>query len=251
MRCMLTGWNTDRGPRMKNHEIGAIVKKIVELYCRGKVFYESEFYTAETVLIRDSGLAAEWNRDLLEKKQGKRNPPCRIIHRGYRLILQTAETIAVAGSYSLIGSDLESMQERVYEVSMVLKQAGESIRVALLHISEKLPRKTYTLKDELEHCYRMDEMDVFYLEAGHNRTRWHCRDGKIIETSGNLLHTEKELSDTFLRVHRGFIVNRFHVRKIGRCYVELVTGENISIPVKKYTAVRERLLHDTALADQI
>lgn len=63
-----------------------------------------------------------------------------------------------------------------------------------------------------------------------------------MEVSGTLLNTESRLPDTFVRIHKSFIVNSLHVERINRCYAELSNGERLQIPVKKYTDVRRKLI---------
>ncbi len=214
---------------MKQEKILNTAKQIVELYYSPKSFTK---YMSKDLIIIGNNI-----------HRGEPRQSFQVVHKHYRITLQSGDIVTVVGTFRLLqsgGGEGEQTKERMCVTSLVLNCTEDEIKVMMLHISEKGSDKKYRLEDAREHCYIMDELDVFYLEAGHNRTRWHCRE-EIIETAGTLKCTERSLSDSFVRIHRGFIVNRLHVRKIGRCYVELDNGEMLQIPVKKYTAVKEQL----------
>ncbi len=223
---------------MQQKQIIEAAKRGIELYYR----QEPEFFAETRIVIGNNILRPSRN-----KRQDKRQP-YHIAHNQYRIVFQSGQLATVVGTFHLL-ADVDATHEKTHEeekicVASVTVSCGEQRgRVTMLHISEKAPARKYELRDVRECCYLLDEMDVFYLEAGHNRTRWHCR-GEVIETAGNLSHSEKRLSDSFVRIHRGFIVNKFHVHKIARCYVELDNGEQLQVPVKKYMAVKEQLRSD-------
>lgn len=214
---------------MKQEELVEAARHIVEIYYGRNDFAKSRLFSKELLVIGNNVLKGEQART------------CRVVHRHYRITFQDEQIAVAIGTFRLLPvSEAAMSRERMCIASMVLSCQENKIEAVMLHISEKVSGKKYRLEDAQEHCYLMDEMDVFYLEAGHNRTKWHCRD-RMIETTGTLKSTEADLSESFVRIHRGFIVNRYHVRKIARCYVELDNGVQLQIPVKKYMAVKEQL----------
>ncbi len=227
---------------MKKVDVTDVAKKIMELYYLGDELYQSPFYSEKTLLIDECSPVTGPGSDTEKGAKSTDRTNCHIIHKKYKTIRHTTETIVVAGLYNLLDNSEQSCsKEKICAVSLVLERVGKGVKIALLHISAKPKGRTYVLRDAQEQSFFMDEADIIYLEAGHNRTRWHCRD-KVIETSKNLLYTEKSLSDSFVRIHRGFVVNRQHVNKIGRYFVEMDAGMSLPIPAKKYMTVRELLL---------
>ena len=128
----------------------------------------------------------------------------------------------------------------LYCYSALLQYRSGTPRLTMLHISEE-PGRVFSLTDVVEHTYFLGEEEILYLESGHNRVFWHT--GKeTVEVTGTLLHTESRLPDSFVRIHKSFIVNSLHVARINRCYAELSNGERLQIPVKRYTDVRRKLI---------
>lgn len=214
-------------------------EKMIESAKRGiELYYQQEkrFYTEAHFVLGNNVLRPSENG-----RGGKQK--YKIVHNQYKVALQSGQYVTVVGSFRLLTTtEAAREKEKICVASVMLTCEGQRIKVALLHISEKPSGKKYELRDTREHCYLVDELDLFYLEAGHNHTKWHCRNG-VIETVGNLSLSEKSLSDSFVRIHRGFIVNTAHVYKVARCYVELDNGEQLQIPVKKYIAIKERLMN--------
>ncbi len=217
---------------MQQKQIIGAAQKCIELYYRQEMKYFSE-----TLIVAE-------NNVLLSDRKERRDRALlyHVVHNRYRIVLQSGQMALIVGTFRLLLiADSGRKEEKICVATIVLSIEDQGVKVIMLHISEKASDRQYKLRDTRECCYLMDEIDVFYLEAGHNHTKWHCRN-EVIETSGNLSCTEKQLSDSFVRIHRGFIVNKSHVRKIARCYVELDNGIQLQVPVKKYIAIKERLM---------
>lgn len=88
--------------------------------------------------------------------------------------------------------------------------------------------------------YFVDEGEVLYIEANHNHVIWHCMDCEI-ESGDSLHHLETILSDNFVRIQRGYLVNRKHVKCLRRCEAIMRNGDILPIPSKKYVSVRKKL----------
>ena len=204
----------------------AVVRYMIGLFYRGDRFKEAKYYSEDMVCIVPKFREREASH---------------VMHRGSRVCLNGRDGASVVGSYRLVRSAAEDKKASVLcRYSSLLQYVGGSPRLTLLHISEE-PGKVFRLTDVVEHTYFLGEEEVLYLESGHNRVFWHT--GKeTVEVSGTLLNTESRLPDTFVRIHKSFIVNSLHVERINRCYAELSNGERLQIPVKKYTDVRRKLI---------
>lgn len=204
----------------------AVVKYMIGLFYTGDRFRKAKYYTEDMVCIAP-------------RLKGK--GVCRILHRGCRICLNGPDAASVVGSYQLVCSaDTGGRAASLYRYSALLQYVSGTPRLTVLHISEE-PGEVFRLTDVVEQTYFLGEEEILYLESGHNRVFWHT--GKeTVEVTGTLLHTESRLPDTFVRIHKSFIVNSLHVERINRCYAELSNGERLQIPVKRYTDVRRKLI---------
>lgn len=172
---------------------------------------------------------------------------CDIIHNKYKLMLLTSNAIVVSGSYFVVKKKKSGRRTKeLLYVTVVMRAASSGIKVAHMHISNAVGGEFYQLSDVSDRQYRIHESEILYLEASHNHILWHCESVKA-ETVGCFKETEKTLSDEFVRIHRGFIVNRKHISKIARCYVELDNGEILQIPVKRYCEVKKQLQNESEI----
>lgn len=48
-------------------------------------------------------------------------------------------------------------------------------------------------------------------------------------------------TETLCRIHASFAVNPLYVSDIGRFYVKMQDGKRLSVPEKKYTAIKAEL----------
>lgn len=204
----------------------AVVRYMIGLFYRGDRFKEAKYYSEDMVCIAP-------------KIQSGRDS--HVLHRGCRVCLNGRDGASVVGSYRLICSAAGEPGGGVLcRYSSLLQYVGGRARLTMLHISEE-PGRVFRLTDVVEHTYFLGEEEVLYLESGHNRVFWHT--GKeTVEVTGTLLNAESRLPDSFVRIHKSFIVNSLHVERINRCYAELSNGERLQIPVKKYTDVRRKLI---------
>lgn len=211
---------------MNERYVCAVARYMIGLFYMGDRFRKAKYYTENMVCI-------------VPDHQGKDN--CRILHRGCRTCMNGVDAASVVGSYQLVSStDNGGSTMSLCRYSALLQYVSGTLRLTMLHISEE-PGKIFHLTDVVEQTYFLGEKEILYLESGHNRVFWHTGK-KTVEVTGTLLHTESRLPDTFVRIHKSFIVNSLHVEKINRCYAELSNGERLQIPVKRYTEVRRKLI---------
>ena len=84
--------------------------------------------------------------------------------------------------------------------------------------------------------------DILYFEAlGYKHTlRLHLIN-ELLEFNSSLDHFSEQLGEGFWRCHRGFLVNREHIRAVHlkEQSVELDTGDQIPLSRKAKSAIRE------------
>lgn len=167
---------------------------------------------------------------------------CGIIHKDYRVVMRTKMAAIIAGSCCIVvTSDSGKKLKEPVQVTLVLQTNGnKEVILRHIHISPDAEEKRFCIKDTRERLIFLNEEDVIYLESGHNHVIWHCRTGRV-ETAGTLGNTEKMLPPSFLRIQRGFIINRNHVSRVSRCFAEMDNGDVIQIPVKKYCEMKSRM----------
>ena len=209
----------------KNTDIIKATKQVVELIYQGK----------HLPLLRDDRnfiLPAALRRDRRDKARMQAKAFGKIYHKDYGLAFRTETMAAVSGHYVV--------DKIPCSITLIWSASSSGIRIVHLHISHEDRGNEYQIKDLEGRQIRIYESDIFYLEAEHNHVLWYCREG-MVETVGSLKEAENYLSEQFVRIHRGFIVNRKYVYRIARCYVELNNGEILQIPVKKYCEVKRAL----------
>ena len=76
--------------------------------------------------------------------------------------------------------------------------------------------------------------DIFYVESSNKQVSFHTIYGnlKIYETMDNI---EKELGDTFFRIHRFYLVNMEKIIEYTSNNILLSNGDNLIIAEKKYS----------------
>ncbi len=211
---------------MNKGYITAVTKYMIELFYQGDKFQRAEYYTKDMLCIAP-------------EKQGRENE--RILHFYGRPYFNRSDTVLVTGSYYLCYKTQYGKEMKVRcQYSTLFQYINGVIKMTMLHISEELG-KVFQLTDVIERTYFLQEAEVLYLESGHNRVFWHTAK-EVVEVAGSLINTECRLPNSFVRIHRSFIVNSMHVEKIERCHVELSNGDQLQIPVKKYTDVKKKLI---------
>ena len=83
--------------------------------------------------------------------------------------------------------------------------------------------------------------DIVRLEGERNYTRFVLRGGRYILTSKNLSYYTELLPETFVRIRKGCLVNRLHVRKFAWNEVVLLDGTKLPIARRKRRKVQNNL----------
>lgn len=219
--------------------------RIVELFYRGEDFVRSRYYEEGIEYITPDFKSGKQSQgEIKARRNAFRGSICRVIHGAYRIVMRTSMAAVITGSYRVVKAAAEGGEaEEAMDITVVLRTDGPGqIKARHIHISQSdRKERQYCIRDTNEQTFIVREGELLYLEAGHNHVVWHCKN-MTVETAGSLKEAECMLPEVFLRIHRGFIVNRNHVRRISRCYAEIDNGDIIQIPVKKYCEVRKMLL---------
>lgn len=95
-------------------------------------------------------------------------------------------------------------------------------------------------KQETEAAVRVSLRDILYIESRRHEIWVHCRTGVFI-TDQTLSYWEEELKRAgFIRVHKSFLVNLYHVRRLGRESVGLDSGDELLVSRYRYPEVKIR-----------
>lgn len=118
---------------------------------------------------------------------------------------------------------LSSFKEKAYEAykynfsDFLLKPLKEiSIRKSILRYKKENPvkqPKTICLKSYKDYQYLCIE-DILFLKADNNTTDFHMSDGRIIGVYKTLKVFESLLPQTFLRIHKSYIINKNSISRI-------------------------------------
>lgn len=91
-----------------------------------------------------------------------------------------------------------------------------SIRKSLSSYKKKYPIKqieTICLKSYKDYQY-LNIDDILYLKADNNTTDFHMADGSVIGAYKTLKVFENSLPQTFLRIHKSYIINKNSISRI-------------------------------------
>ncbi len=102
-------------------------------------------------------------------------------------------------------------------LDFILKPLDElSIRKSLLRYQKKFPKQkveTICLKSYKDYRY-LNVDDILYLKADNNTTDFYMSDGRLIGAYKTLKVFEESLPQTFLRVHKSYIINKKCISRI-------------------------------------
>lgn len=135
----------------------------------------------------------------------------------------------------IVKGDLDSMDARV-------RDCLESIQERML--SQRPGQSNYCTIKILDTVRYIPLEDILYFEAvGYRHTlRLHLTN-ELLEFNSSLEHFEKELGEAFWRCHRGYLVNRAHIRnvRLKEQLVELDNGETCLLSRKAKSAYRNQV----------
>ena len=75
--------------------------------------------------------------------------------------------------------------------------------------------------------------DIYYMESQNHNIVLYLKSGKL-EYYGKMGDLEKELAGQFYRIHRGYLINLFHVESYDRTEVRMANGDKLLLSRYKY-----------------
>lgn len=108
-----------------------------------------------------------------------------------------------------------------------------------LQLSKKEER-VYHLKDREGRYHLVREKEILYAEAQKNYVVVSCKTEKVV-IGGTMESFFGMLSESFLKLHRSYVINLSYVKMYGRYTVKMVDGQEIPIPEKKYMQIKKIL----------
>lgn len=212
---------------------------------------------------------AETFRDAVQQLRA-----CQISHQELSVVLNDRESCAIAGCYTLTtasaaGHYLQSQQRGTF----VWKIVDDQPRLTHCHISGpmedhlrsdskpatnttgKLSQRYWTERqnaapdqarlvltdvDDVVHFLRPQE--IVYVSALGRYCELTTIDGSVLQLRVGIGELRARLDDHFTSVHRSYIVNNLHVKRVQPYEVIMTNDSHIPIPVKRYTAIREQLI---------
>lgn len=75
--------------------------------------------------------------------------------------------------------------------------------------------------------------DIYYMESQNHNIVLYLKSGKL-EYYGKIGDLEKELAGQFYRIHRGYLINLFHVESYDRTEVRMANGDKLLLSRYKY-----------------
>lgn len=162
----------------------------------------------------------------LELLKALANPPQVIINSAYQ-------------EYALAGFDLNVTDYLLKPVSAQrLKQALNKVCQRTAKPLDQKP-KDITLKvDREKRKFALDTIE--YFEAYGNYVKLHQAQNTTLVTA-TLKQLSEQLADTFIQIHKSYLINKNKVTAVNHEYVELTTGAKIKIG-KSYKELSRTLL---------
>ena len=80
---------------------------------------------------------------------------------------------------------------------------------------------------------KVEAMNILYAESDRRKNILHLKD-ETITYYGSISRLEKELPDSFFRIHKGYLVNMRYIKKYDRTQVSIKNGDVLLISKYRY-----------------
>lgn len=179
-----------------------------------------------------------------------RLPPCDILNQRYEILCQNGETCVVTGLYTTLPKAAESKERPLlHHITLVWILSGAIPQILHLHASTPVfLRAAPDVSQEQilyfhglhSETYFFHPYDILYLEASNSYCYIYCRGRSacVCHPISDLVHV---LPGYFIRTHRSYLVNKYHVSKLERYQLTLEDGTVLPIPEKKYQSIKTLL----------
>lgn len=174
--------------------------------------------------------------------------PCRVTHRHYHLSLASDSAAVITGDFQIhqkTGSTLTACSE--YHLTFVWGVEVCKLKLLHAHIYPSIPSHSPDLlsfRGKHAQTYLISSGDILYVEAENMNCCVRCL-SKDIHVCHPINQLETIMPPEFLRIHRGYIINRRYVISIRRYVVEMPNGITLPIPEKRYMEVLRKIEEHT------
>lgn len=112
------------------------------------------------------------------------------------------------------------------------KKFAEALEKAIAEVIKKNERKWLFIKTK---NLTLDQSDILYIESKAKKVEIHTLGiNKPIEIYASMDELEKQLSESFYRCHRSYIVNMSHISQYDNESITVLSGEKAYLTKKKY-----------------
>lgn len=120
----------------------------------------------------------------------------------------------------------------------LVKPVDEQKFAEVFERAVKIVSEAERRKKKLVLCYGSERKviplsDIYYMES-RNHTIVLCLKSGIMEYSAKMGDLEEELAGQFYRIHRGYLINLFHVEGYNRTEVRMANGDKLLLSRYKY-----------------
>lgn len=164
----------------------------------------------------------------------------RLEHTHYYIHRLSPNQIIITGIYCIHKTIDKNIKKYYFDYTIVF---SDGLACYIQIFGNNIPTKIHKVVSITETVYIMQEAEILYIEAMRGHILWHCMN-IIIESTDSLKNVGIKLSDDFVKVHRGYMVNKKMIASIQRCSISMINGDVIPVPYKKYVNVRKQLLEE-------
>jgi DNA-binding LytR/AlgR family response regulator len=142
--------------------------------------------------------------------QGIKECSFSIISETFQLLKRLPHFIAISNSTDF---SYKAIKKGVFDY--LLKPINYyDLKRALIRFENTQPEvSSICLKSFTEYRF-MELNDIIYLQADNNTTDFYLKDGTMVTSFNTLKTFESELPNTFIRIHKSYVINVMHITKI-------------------------------------
>lgn len=120
---------------------------------------------------------------------------------------------------------------------------GEKVQEVLAEVRKDCNQKQKFLVKSMDNEYIVDLRDIYYLNAEDKYTLIHTADGYYMDSTSLAEYEEILSAHGFYRIHRKYLVNTAHHKKINKKMVVLDNSVELPLSRRREKEYRETLLY--------
>lgn len=227
---------------MEYLQIGKMTRKLIKSYCSRQMGDVEKLLDKNIIWLgTEGGGYLQGHKKVREYLDQLYFPEASVAEQKYIVIFGNERLCGLAGKFFVSCPVLQ--ENEIWNGTILWKRTESEPKATYVHLSkysEDMEKERYWILDKSGRSHCLRSRDIIYVEACRNYVIIHCVDKQVMvmETMASM---EEMLSDTFLRIHRSYLINREYVLEAGRCFVKMINGDEIQVPVKRYCAVRKML----------